>query len=128
MGSSHLLNTLLILLTKDEDDYLDTGFDSNKGDTNSDIHHTKGNLTWYEQIRNRTHVQRAQVDDVLIATRRAPFTQGLNLENVSVETQRGFIPVDKHMRIIDSNGELVPHLYFIGDANGKMMLAHAASA
>ncbi|GKB78155.1 lipoamide dehydrogenase 1 [Tanacetum coccineum] len=68
------------------------------------------------------------VDDALIATGRAPFTQGLGLENVNVKTQSGFIPIDKHMRVIDSKGELVPHLYCIGDANGKMMLAHAASA
>ncbi|GJR29866.1 dihydrolipoyl dehydrogenase 2, chloroplastic-like protein [Tanacetum coccineum] len=47
---------------------------------------------------------------------------------VNVETQHGFIPVDERMRVIDSKGELVPHLYCIGDANGKMMLAHAASA
>ncbi|GJU62358.1 lipoamide dehydrogenase 1 [Tanacetum coccineum] len=97
-------------------------------DTNSDIHHTKGNSTWYEQMRNHTHVQHAQVDDGLIATGTAPFTQGLGLENVNMETQHGFIPVDKRMRVIDSKGELVPHLYCIGDANGKMMLAHAASA
>ncbi|PWA52228.1 lipoamide dehydrogenase 1 [Artemisia annua] len=69
-----------------------------------------------------------EVDAALIATGRAPFTQGLGLENVNVETQRGFIPVDERMRVIDSKGELVPHLYCIGDANGKMMLAHAASA
>nr|GEV44230.1 dihydrolipoyl dehydrogenase 2, chloroplastic-like [Tanacetum cinerariifolium] len=69
-----------------------------------------------------------EVDAALIATGRAPFTQGLGLENVNVETQRGFIPVDECMRVIDSKGELVPHLYCIGDANGKMMLAHAASA
>ncbi|KAJ9538334.1 hypothetical protein OSB04_031067 [Centaurea solstitialis] len=69
-----------------------------------------------------------EVDAALIATGRAPFTQGLGLENVNVETQRGFIPVDERMRVIDSKGKLVPHLYCIGDANGKMMLAHAASA
>ncbi|KAE8698227.1 Dihydrolipoyl dehydrogenase 2 [Hibiscus syriacus] len=43
------------------------------------------------------------VDAALIATGRAPFTNGLGLENI-------------------------PHLYCIGDVNGKMMLAHAASA
>ncbi|GJS90275.1 ABC transporter G family member 32-like protein [Tanacetum coccineum] len=47
---------------------------------------------------------------------------------VNVETERGFIPVDKRMRVIDSKGELVPYLYCIGDANGKMMLAHSAIA
>ncbi|KAH0670178.1 hypothetical protein KY290_025595 [Solanum tuberosum] len=36
--------------------------------------------------------------------------------------------VDERMRVVDANGKLVPHLYCIGDANGKMMLAHAASA
>ncbi|KAF3597987.1 hypothetical protein DY000_02026641 [Brassica cretica] len=46
----------------------------------------------------------------------------------SVFPQRGFIPVDERMRVIDGNGKLVPHLYCIGDANGKLMLAHAASA
>ncbi|MCO5571852.1 hypothetical protein L7F22_025600 [Adiantum nelumboides] len=69
-----------------------------------------------------------EVDAALIATGRAPFTKGLGLENVNVVTQRGFIPVDNRMRVIDANGELVPSLFCIGDANGKMMLAHAASA
>ncbi|XP_057730431.1 dihydrolipoyl dehydrogenase 2, chloroplastic [Arachis stenosperma] len=69
-----------------------------------------------------------EVDAALIATGRAPFTHGLGLENIDVVTQRGFVPVDERMRVIDSNGKLVPHLYCIGDANGKMMLAHAASA
>ena len=31
-------------------------------------------------------------------------------------------------QVLDSNGKVVPHLYCIGDANGKYMLAHAASA
>lgn len=69
-----------------------------------------------------------EVDAALIATGRAPFTNGLGLENINVLTQRGFIPVDERMRVIDADGSLVPHLYCIGDANGKMMLAHAASA
>ncbi|GAY35736.1 hypothetical protein CUMW_018150 [Citrus unshiu] len=69
-----------------------------------------------------------EVDAALIATGRAPFTNGLGLENINVVTQRGFVPVDERMRVTDANGNLVPHLYCIGDANGKMMLAHAASA
>lgn len=73
---------------------------------------------------------------------------------INVETQRGFVPVDERMQVQDKNGNLVcceripffyifvasqllityfthfqvPHVYCIGDANGKMMLAHAASA
>ncbi|XP_051130042.1 dihydrolipoyl dehydrogenase 2, chloroplastic-like [Andrographis paniculata] len=69
-----------------------------------------------------------EVDAALIATGRAPFTKGLGLENINVETQRGFVPVDERMRVIDATGKSVPHLYCIGDANGKLMLAHAASA
>lgn len=69
-----------------------------------------------------------EVDAALIATGRAPFTNGLGLENINVKTQRGFVPVDEKMRVIDADGNLVPHLYCIGDANGKLMLAHAASA
>ncbi|XP_039040283.1 dihydrolipoyl dehydrogenase 2, chloroplastic-like [Hibiscus syriacus] len=69
-----------------------------------------------------------EVYAALIATGRAPFTNGLGLENINVVTQRGFIPVDERMQVIDANGNLIPHLYCIGDANGKMMLAHAASA
>ncbi|KAK1278905.1 hypothetical protein QJS04_geneDACA007112 [Acorus gramineus] len=69
-----------------------------------------------------------EVDAALIATGRAPFTKGLGLESVGVATQRGFVPVDERMQVIDTNGKVIPHLYCIGDANGKLMLAHAASA
>ncbi|KAL7246666.1 hypothetical protein ACSBR2_001716 [Camellia fascicularis] len=69
-----------------------------------------------------------EVDATLIATGRAPFTKGLGLENINVVTQRGFVPVDERMQVIDANGNLVPHLYCIGDANGKMILAYVASA
>ncbi|THU58234.1 hypothetical protein C4D60_Mb03t12020 [Musa balbisiana] len=69
-----------------------------------------------------------EVDAALIATGRAPFTKGLGLENINVTTVRGFVPVDEHMQVMDADGNLVPHIYCIGDANGKLMLAHAASA
>lgn len=73
-------------------------------------------------------VDQLEVDAAMIATGRAPYTEGLGLDAVNVETQRGFIPVDDHMRIIDKDGKVIDHLYAIGDVNGKMMLAHAASA
>ncbi|GKE80257.1 dihydrolipoyl dehydrogenase [Tanacetum coccineum] len=69
-----------------------------------------------------------EVDATLIATGRAPFTKGLGLENISVETQRGFVPFDERMRVLNAKGNTVPHVYCIGDANGKLMLAHAVSA
>ncbi|KAI0566914.1 dihydrolipoamide dehydrogenase [Gracilaria domingensis] len=73
-------------------------------------------------------VDQLEVDAAMIATGRAPYTEGLGLESVQVETQRGFVPVDERMRVLDKNGAAIEHLFAIGDVNGKMMLAHAASA
>ncbi|KAH8500924.1 hypothetical protein H0E87_015951 [Populus deltoides] len=69
-----------------------------------------------------------EVDAALIATGRAPFTKGLGLDNVQVALKNGFVPVDERIEVLNFEGNPVPHLYCIGDANGKMMLAHAASA
>ena len=69
-----------------------------------------------------------EVDACLVATGRIPFTQNLGLESVGVETdKRGYLPVNDQLAVL-SAGEPVPHLWAIGDATGKMMLAHAASA
>ncbi|HBQ97686.1 MULTISPECIES: dihydrolipoyl dehydrogenase [unclassified Roseofilum] len=69
-----------------------------------------------------------EVDACLVATGRVPTAKNMGLESVGVELdRRGFIPVDDTMAVL-SGGEKVPHLWAIGDATGKMMLAHAASA
>ena len=69
-----------------------------------------------------------EVDACLVATGRVPATKNLGLEAVSVETdRRGYLPVNDHLAVL-SEGSPVPHLWAIGDATGKMMLAHAASA
>ncbi len=67
-----------------------------------------------------------EVDACLVATGRIPATKNLGLENIGIETQRGFIPVNDHLEVL-RDGEPVPHLWAVGDATGKMMLAHAAS-
>jgi dihydrolipoamide dehydrogenase len=68
-----------------------------------------------------------EVDACLVATGRIPATKNLGLESVGVELdRRGYIPVDDRMAVL-SSGEPVPHLWAVGDATGKMMLAHAAS-
>ncbi len=73
-------------------------------------------------------VEVLEVDACLVATGRIPATKNLGLETVGVETdRRGFITVDDHMAVL-LDGQPVPHLWAIGDATGKMMLAHAASA
>jgi len=73
-------------------------------------------------------VEVLEVDACLVATGRIPATKDIGLENVGVETdRRGFIEVNDKMQVI-KDGEAVPHLWAIGDATGKMMLAHTASA
>ena len=62
-----------------------------------------------------------KVDQLLIATGRAPNTENLGLEKTKVELERGFVKVDGWMR----TGE--PHVYAIGDVIGGLMLAHVAA-
>jgi dihydrolipoamide dehydrogenase len=66
--------------------------------------------------------QPLQVDKVLVATGRRPATQELGLENVGLQTDRGFVRVNDQMETP------VKGYYCIGDANGRCLLAHAASA
>jgi dihydrolipoamide dehydrogenase len=63
-----------------------------------------------------------QVDKVLVATGRRPNTQDLGLESIGLTTDRGFI------RVNDKMETAVKNYYCIGDANGRCLLAHAASA
>ena len=66
----------------------------------------------------------------MVATGRVPNTANMGLEDRGIETQRGFVAVNEKMQVMTKaeDGEVLPNLYCIGDANGKMMLAHAASA
>ncbi|MBE9115239.1 dihydrolipoyl dehydrogenase [Lusitaniella coriacea LEGE 07157] len=73
-------------------------------------------------------VEVLEVDACLVATGRIPATKNIGLESVGIETdRRGFIAVNDKMQVL-LDGEPVPNLWAIGDATGKMMLAHAASA
>ncbi len=72
-------------------------------------------------------VEVLEVDGCLVATGRIPATKNLGLETLGLETdRRGFIEVDDRMAVL-KDGQPVPHLWAVGDATGKMMLAHAAS-
>ena len=72
-------------------------------------------------------VEVLEVDACLVATGRIPATKKLGLETLAIELdQRGFIPVNDKMQVL-RDGKPVPHLWAVGDATGKMMLAHAAS-
>ena len=63
-----------------------------------------------------------EADKVLMAVGRKANVASLNLADVGIEfTPRGIVVDDKTMQ---TN---VPHIYAVGDVNGKMMLAHAAT-
>jgi dihydrolipoamide dehydrogenase len=61
---------------------------------------------------------RAEV--MLVATGRAANIEDIGLETTRVETDRGIIKVDGHMRTRE------PHVYAIGDIVGGLWLAHTA--
>lgn len=61
-------------------------------------------------------------DNVLMAVGRGANVEGLGLENAGVAYSAKGIPVDDNMQ---TN---VPGIYAVGDVNGRMMLAHVATA
>ena len=63
-----------------------------------------------------------EADRVLVATGRRPNTVDIGLESVGLSVDRGFIRVNDRMETS------VKDYYCIGDANGRCLLAHAASA
>ena len=78
-------------------------------------------------VMSRQFREELEVDAVLVATGRVPTSRDLNLKSVDIETNKGFIPVDGHMRVL-KNGQPVSNLWAVGDVTGKLMLAHAAAA
>jgi dihydrolipoamide dehydrogenase len=78
----------------------------------------------------KEHVETIEVGAAMVVTGRVPNTKDMGLEDMGIETQRGFVAVNEKMQVLTKHevGEVVPNVYCLGDANGKMMLAHAASA
>jgi dihydrolipoamide dehydrogenase len=68
------------------------------------------------------HRRQLDAEALLVATGRAPVSDGLGLERAGVSLERGFVPVDEAMR---SN---VSSVYAVGDLNGGLLLAHVAAA
>ena len=72
------------------------------------------------QLRKDESAHEMDADVVLVATGRRPYTEGLGLETVGIETERGMVKTDDHWR---TN---VPGIYAIGDVIAGPMLAHKA--
>lgn len=66
--------------------------------------------------------QRSEGDIVIVAIGRKPNTEGIGLENIGIQTERGFVKVN------DKLETTVDGVYAIGDITGKVLLAHLASA
>lgn len=64
----------------------------------------------------------AEADAVLMAVGRKANVASLNLADIGIEFSPRGISVDE--KTMQTN---IPHIYAIGDINGKMMLAHAAT-
>ena len=64
--------------------------------------------------------QSVSADKVLASIGRRPFTEGLGLEKIGVETLRGGVKTDEYLR---TN---IHGVYAVGDVNGVSLLAHTA--
>ena len=62
-----------------------------------------------------------RAEQMLVATGRAPVTEGIGLESTRAKVEKGFVTVDARMRTAE------PHLYACGDVIGGLLLAHVAA-
>ena len=97
------------------------GMKIQKGYRASKIEKTENGLKVFGE-NSKGKVVEAEGELVLLAIGRIPYTEGLNLESVGVETNRGGIVVDKNLQTNIAN------IYAIGDCvAGNIQLAHVAS-
>jgi dihydrolipoamide dehydrogenase len=80
----------------------------------------KGKVKVAYKLRKDDSEASLDADVVLVATGRRPFTEGLGLEALGIETERGMIKTDGQWRTS------VPGIYAIGDVIAGPMLAHKA--
>lgn len=73
-------------------------------------------ITWKEGDESLSR----EVDAVIMATGWPADVEDLGLENAGIEVVRSSIPADRYFRTS------VPHIFSIGDANGRDMLVQAA--
>jgi dihydrolipoamide dehydrogenase len=74
------------------------------------------------QVETKKDTQELKAELLLVAVGRAPVTDDLGLEDVGVETERGFVVVDEYGRTS------VDGVYAVGDCIETLGLAHASFA
>jgi dihydrolipoamide dehydrogenase len=62
-----------------------------------------------------------KAEQLLVATGRAPVSDGIGLETTRAKVDKGFVQVNGQMKTAE------PHLYAIGDLIGGLLLAHVAA-
>jgi dihydrolipoamide dehydrogenase len=75
-----------------------------------------------EQASSERSERVLEADRALIAIGVRPNSEGIGLEEIGVQVERGYVTIDDTMR---TN---VPGVYAIGDVTGKLALAHVAAA
>ncbi|MDL2310458.1 dihydrolipoyl dehydrogenase [Peptostreptococcaceae bacterium OttesenSCG-928-C18] len=97
------------------------GMKIEKGYRASKIEKSANGLTVFAENK-KGKILEAEGDLVLLAIGRIPFTDGLNLEGIGIETNRGGVVVDENLKTNKEN------IYAIGDCiAGNIQLAHVAS-
>lgn len=81
----------------------------------------KRNGLFYLLGENKKGKFELEAEALLVATGRDPVLEGINLEGLGIEFSKRGIKVDSNY---ETN---IKGIYAIGDVNGKVMLAHAAS-
>jgi dihydrolipoamide dehydrogenase len=81
---------------------------------------SKSGVVLKVEPRDGGDVEEIKADCVLVAIGRRPYTDGLGLEQIGVEMERGFI------KTTDGFKTNISGIYAIGDVIGGMMLAHKA--
>lgn len=81
----------------------------------------KRNGLFYVIGENKKGPYEVEAEALLVCTGRDPVIEGINLDGVGIEYSKRGIKVDENF---ETN---VQGIYAIGDVNGKVMLAHAAS-
>lgn len=85
--------------------------------TSAKVTEITGNSVVFEKEGSKINLV---CDKVLMSVGRRPATEGIGLESINVETERGHIKTDL------TGKTNIPGVYAAGDVNGIYMLAHAA--
>ncbi len=96
------------------------GIKSMTGSTVDEVNVTSGKAM--VTVTNEKGTSIIECDTVLVAVGAQGNVDGIGLEAVGVQVERGYISIDEMMRTT------VENIYAIGDVTGKMLLAHVASA